>query len=235
MQRNSKFLSDVNMRKAWRVCDDGIGHKRSIACIARKILVRVESSTSGMRLWCRPKTIASFDTRAPAADQHLSDALTTLADLAILESIESWHQAGMLDHERHKLRGVSSYAEELEAVLLDEALKDGVGGDADAVAIGVPEDLAESDERLDITSRSNNLNDNIEFGWRRLSWFAAETGWDVAGWECRFSLKLSLDGWAQEVCQAIVLGVDIDGDATVVWNMLVLNNKISLLGISPYL
>lgn len=52
-------------------------------------------------------------------------------------------------------------------------------GYADAVAVGIPQDLAEGDEGLDITSGAYNLNNNVEFRRWCLAWLATEAGWYV--------------------------------------------------------
>lgn len=90
----------------------------------------------------------------------------------------------MLHHEGHELGGVATNTEEVEVILFHEGLKDGVGGNANAVTIGVPQYLAQGDERLDIATRADNLNDNVEAGRRLLARLTAEARRNIGGRKC---------------------------------------------------
>lgn len=58
----------------------------------------------------------------------------------------------MLDHEGHELGGVAADAKELKLILFDKRLKCGMGGYANAVAVGIFQNLAKSNEGLDVTA-----------------------------------------------------------------------------------
>lgn len=61
VKRDAEFLSNMDVRKAWGVCDDGISHKGRVVSVSRQILMRVEDSTSSMRFRCRAKPVASLN------------------------------------------------------------------------------------------------------------------------------------------------------------------------------
>jgi hypothetical protein len=75
----------------------------------------------------------------------------------------------MFDHEGHELSGVSSDAEELQTILLNEVLKSRMGGDANTMTVRLFQDLAEGNKGLDIAAGANDLDNNIELWWRVLT------------------------------------------------------------------
>jgi hypothetical protein len=78
----------------------------------------------------------------PTPLHYLSHAFTSLAYVAFLEGLHARNQPRVLDHKRHKLRGVAANVEVLEAILFDEFLECAVRGEADTVAVAVLEDEA---------------------------------------------------------------------------------------------
>lgn len=165
--------------------------------------------------WRRSEPVSSFDTRPPAAHEHLLDTLAPLCNLAALQSIDTRHQAGVLDHEGHELSGVAPDAEELEAILLDERLKGRMGGDADSVAVCVLEDLAEGDKGLDVTSRANNLDDDVELRGRGLTRLATKTRGDVGRRQSRFDGDLARERRGEQISESPILSVDVDVDSSI--------------------
>jgi hypothetical protein len=124
----------------------------------------------------------------------------------------------MLDHKGHQVSGVASDAEKLEVILLNKGLEDTVCCDSDPVAVCLLEDLAKGNERLDIATRSNNLDDYIEARRGDLVRPATKVGRDVGWWKngFRLSAKLMTDRWCQKIGQASVLGVDVDVNTAII-------------------
>lgn len=108
----------------------------------------------------------------------------------------------MFDHEGHELGWVSSDIEELEIIFLDKFLKGRVGSYADSMTVCFLEDFSQGDKRLDITSRTDDLDDNVELGRRGLAGETTETGRDVGGREIlrlRFDRDLALDSRGKKI------------------------------------
>lgn len=146
------------------------------------------------------------------------DASSPLAHLAALEGVKARHEPRILDHEGHELGGVAANVEELEAILLDKRLKRGVGGDADAVAVGVAQRLAEGDKGLDVAAGADNLDDNVECRRRRLSGLTAEAGRDVSWGKRLLGLgdgDLSVDDGGEKLREPATLGADVNADTAI--------------------
>lgn len=88
----------------------------------------------------------------------------------------------MLHHESHEFGRVTPYAEELEAILFDKGLESCMRCDADSVAVRFFEDLSKGNEGLDVATRSNDLDDNIESWGSFLARLTCETGQCVHWW-----------------------------------------------------
>lgn len=207
------------MGKARGIRDDGISHEGRLVPVAGDASRDVQGVILPMRARRRSQPFTCLDTRPPAAKEDLLDALASFGDLAALEGVDAGHEARVLDHEGHKLGGVASDVEELELILLDKGLKGRMSGDAHAVAVGIFEDLSQGDEGLDVTPRSNNLDDDIELRRGRLSRLATKARRDVGGRECRLrvDLELARESRGEEVGEAPVLRVDADIDSSVVY------------------
>lgn len=199
MKWDAQLLRYVYVCKARRVCNDSICNEWSIASVARKIVVWVENCALGVRPRCWAEAIASLDTRAPAADKHGGYAFASLADLATLDGIESRHQTWVLHHERHEFGGVTSNTEELQPILLDKVLESRVSSDANPMAVCVLQDLAQSNERLDIAAGADNLNDNIQLGRRLLPGLTTETWRNISWRQGWLTLELPLNGRPQDI------------------------------------
>lgn len=74
-----------------------------------------------------------------------------------------------MNHERHEFFWIPTNVEELESILLYSLLEDRMCGNADSVTMFVVQNKAKSNERLDITPRSNDLDNNIQSRWSRLA------------------------------------------------------------------
>lgn len=171
----------MNVSEAGRVRNDGIGHKGQVGIISWQILGRVEGIAFGVRLWRGTETISSFNTRPPAAKEHSRNPFTAFANFTALDSIESRHEARMLDHEGHQLGWVSSNTEKLEPILLDKTLEGRVGCDAHAMTVRVLQDLAKGDEGLDVATGTDNLNHDVELWRRDLARLATQARGNVTG------------------------------------------------------
>lgn len=68
----------------------------------------------------------------------------------------------MLHHKCHEFSGVSPYVEELEAILFDKRFESRMRCDTDAVTICLFQLLTKSNEGLNVATRSNDLNDDVE-------------------------------------------------------------------------
>ena len=127
----------MDMRKARRIGNNSICHE-----------------------WCSVNGIR-LNTRLPAAIQHLSDHESFPSNLTPPQALHTWDQARILHHISHQLFRIPSNRIELQAMILDEFLEYVVGCKAYAVAMFL-QLVPEGDERLDITSTADDLNDNIE-------------------------------------------------------------------------
>lgn len=112
----------MDMRKAWRIRDDCVrdeGLSETDVILASALdpvldcLVRTRD----------PETVSCFVARSPAALDHLGDLPPPLADVSAAQSIETRHEAGILDHESHEFCWIATDAEEFEAILFDELLE----------------------------------------------------------------------------------------------------------------
>lgn len=153
-----------------------------------------------MRCRWRAQSIACFDTRPPTAEEHLRNTLSALANLAAGDGIKPRHETRVLDHKGHELSGVAANTEEFKIILLDEFLKSRVGGYTDSVTVCVFEYFSKCNKWLDITSRANNLNDNVEL-WRGGLTRKTTKAWGyVCGREVNwlgFNSDLTFDSWCE--------------------------------------
>lgn len=130
----------------------------------------------------------------------------------------------MFDHESHELCGVATNTEEFKPILFDEFLESGMGCNSNSVAVCIFEDLSQRNKGLNITSRTNDLDNDIELRGRNLARLATEARWDVGGrkyGEIGIGRHLALEGRAQQVGQSPVLGVDVDVNATITYTTIV--------------
>ena len=112
--------------------------------------------------------------------ENFSHALASLAHVAGLQGLHPWNETRILNHEGHQLGRVAANIEKFQAVFLDELLKRPMCGQADAVAVCRFQYLPQSHEWLYVSSRSNDMYDDVEwrwyFGrpaidiWRRVCW-----------------------------------------------------------------
>lgn len=192
VQRYTKFLSAVDVGETRGIGDYCVRDERlSMVTRISHAYWDVDASAAGNPFQdvvvgrfgsC---AIAGLDARSPAASDHVRDVLATLADVTAAECIEPGHETRVLDHERHQLRRVASDAEELQAVLLYEALEDRVCSEPDAMAIGFFEDLPQRQERLNVPSGSDDMYDHIEGRRWPLTRRASERRRYIRWWRCR--------------------------------------------------
>lgn len=93
-----------------------------------------------------------------------------------------------------------------------------MGGDADAVAVGVAQRLAEGDKGLDVAAGADNLDDNVERRRRRLAGLTAEAGRDVSWGERLLGLgdgDLSVDDGGEKLREPATLGADVNADTAI--------------------
>lgn len=192
MQRDSQSLRTMDMRKAGWICNDGICHERPaqahvfLAGTLDPVLNRLIRA-----LDCH--SIACLVTRSPAALDHFGDLFAPLADVSAAQTVEARHESGVFDHERHELCGIPADAEEFKVIFFDEFLESWMRRQSYAVIVGVLEDLSKSHERLYISPRPYDVYNDIQWGWRGLSWLPAEGGRNVRGrWRKVLSLSVKL-------------------------------------------
>lgn len=106
--------------------------------------------------------VAGLDAGAPSAQQHVPHVLAAAGDVAGAQAVDAGNEAGVLDHEGHELAGIAAEGKEFEAVVLDERLEGGVGGDAHAVAVALAQHLAEGDEGLHVAAGADDLDQDVE-------------------------------------------------------------------------
>lgn len=139
------------MRHGGRVCDDDIGNEE---------LLGVLDGGGGDGVFAQ--AVAGLDAAAPAAIHDLRHLLPTLANITGLDALSVGQQARVADHVGHEGLGVTADAEELDALLLDKVLENGVGADADPVAVGAGEDLGNGDKGLDVAAGADNVDGDVE-------------------------------------------------------------------------
>jgi hypothetical protein len=146
------------------------------------------------------------------------NTLPSLAHFPASDGIEPWHEAGVLDHEGHEFGGVASNVEKFESILLHKFLKRSMCRYSNAMAVGIFEYLAQRDKWLNITSRTDDLDDDIELRGRGLARQTTQTRWDVGRRKVDgFGLyrDLALERRAEKVGESPVLGIDVDVDSTI--------------------
>jgi hypothetical protein len=137
VDRYTKGLGAVYVGKAGRVSNDGIRDK-------------------GL-----PRHRILLQARVPKLPQHLLDHVAFLLYLAGYEASHAWDQARILDHIGHQLGWVSTDWVELETGISNKVAEHVVGRQADTVT--VPLELGtECDERLNVSSAADNLDDDVE-------------------------------------------------------------------------
>ena len=153
VQRNAQLLRAVDVAVAGRVGDDGIRDEATIRSLGADL----------GRALLAAHAVAGLDAAPPAALEDLGDVGAALAHVAGLPALLAGHQAGVLDHVGHERGRVAADGEELEPVLLDEALEDRVRADAHAVRVRrLLQDLADGDEGLDVAARPDDVDGDVE-------------------------------------------------------------------------
>lgn len=137
MQRDRESLRTVNMCKARRVGNYGIGNKRDAT---DRIVI---------------------DAGFPATRQHLRHHCPLTLDLPVTQSLHLGDQTGIFHHICHQLGWVSSNRVELQARLGNKIFEYVMGGQTHAVAVQLKL-IAQGNKWLHITSASDNLNNNIQ-------------------------------------------------------------------------
>lgn len=137
MQRDPQRLRAVDVRKAGRVRDDGLGHK----------------GAAGQGV--------GRDTRAPAALEHLGHHPPLLLDVTGAQALHARDEPRVLHHVRHQVRGIAADGEELQPRRAHKVTEDAMRSDSHPVAVA-EELAAEGDKGLDIAAASNHLDDDVE-------------------------------------------------------------------------
>lgn len=101
---NPQGLCTVYMGKTWRVCNDGVCHKRG----------------------CGHGIV--FDTGVPAPFQHFCNHRSLTLDISSSQTLHFGDQAGVLDHVRHEVRRITTDWVEFQASVLDKGMKDIMSG-----------------------------------------------------------------------------------------------------------
>src|SRR5215470_3477601 len=112
----------MNVCKTWWICNDCVGYKwsREVRWVFSSVLQPIfDCLISSLNT----RSITGFDTRSPAALNHLSNLFSPLAYVSTPQCIESRHETWILDHECHKFGWVTANVEEFKAILFDEAFE----------------------------------------------------------------------------------------------------------------
>ena len=152
VERNTQLLRNVNVSETWRVRNNGVSHKGLFGGVPWHALADIQRLPSSVRLWRRPHAVTCFNARSPAPQEHLLNSFTALCNFAALQSVHPRHEPWVLDHKGHKLRGIATDAEELEAIFFHKRLEIRMRRNANSMAVRVMEHLAKSYKRLDIPS-----------------------------------------------------------------------------------
>lgn len=171
-----------------------------------------------MWFWWRTESVSSFDTRSPTPHKNFLNTFSAFAYFATCDGIKTRHETRVFDHECHQFSRVATNTEELETILLNKGLESRVSSYSDSMSVSVLENLSQSDKGLNISARSHNLDDDIEFGWWCLSGQTSQARRDICRRKVRlFRLrcKLTLKRWSEKVCKPPVLSIDINIDSTI--------------------
>lgn len=166
----------MNVCETWWIGDDCIGDEWYVQLVSWIIGqvgdVPVSDRTvvhplfSGIISRLGSSTISGLDTTPPTAFDHGCNLLATLAYIARSKCVKSRHETRILHHEGHELGRITTDAEEFQTIFEDKVLENRVGGEPDSVAVGPLKDFPEGDERLNITTRTDDMNDDVQSGWR---------------------------------------------------------------------
>lgn len=157
MKWDSHLLSNVNMGKARRVRNNGIGDEWIFSCI--------KGLTFGVGLWWS-QAIPSLNARSPAPHKDLFNPSPALAHFATGNCIESGDETRVFDHERHELCRVTANTEEFKAMFLNKTLKGRMSSDSNSMTVFIFERFSQGDKGLNVTPRTDDLNDEIK-SWGR--------------------------------------------------------------------
>ncbi len=153
VKRNTKLLSAVNMGHGRRVGNDDIGDEELIGvldCGGRDGIAHA---------------VASLDTAAPAAIDDFRHLITALANITGLDTRSIRQQTGISDHVRHESFWVTTNTKELDSLVFNEVLENGMGADAHPVVKrGLREALGNGNKGLDIATGANNVDGDVKAG-----------------------------------------------------------------------
>ena len=102
-----------------------------------------------------------LNTRIPAPIHHLRNHRTLTLNLPRSQRLHARYQAGVLDHVRHQLRGISPDGVEFQIGVPDEGLELPVRGEAHAVT-ALLQFIAQRDEGLHVASTADDLDHDVE-------------------------------------------------------------------------
>jgi hypothetical protein len=199
----------MNMREAGRIGNDSIRNERSPSW-TMTIAVSIFSD------------FVRVGARSPAALKNLCHALLPPPHVACSQGFYPRNQAWVLDHKGHQFGRIAANVEKFQTVLLDELLECAVSGEADAMAILSPEDLAQRNERLNIASGPNDLDDDVEW-WRWSKWsacsFVHKRRWWLTGlFLFLYAVQIQVD-LLQLIRQFRTRSGDVDIDPSVIWSI----------------
>ena len=126
----------------------------------------------------RLSSLVSFDTRLPAAFQHLSEHVSFAAYVTGFDTGEAGDQTGVFDDVCHELGGVASQGIKLESSGAHEVFEDTVSCDADSVTVVTLQSAAKGDEGLHIATAASDLDHDVESRW----WRSCPVGLWKIGW-----------------------------------------------------
>jgi len=105
--------------------------------------------------------VAHFKTRSPAPFDDLLHLPSTFLDGSTPDRVDTWQKAAVFHHEGHQFFGVASDVEKLQTAVENKFSECQVSGQPYPVSM-LLELLPQRNKWLDITPRSDDLNDNIE-------------------------------------------------------------------------
>jgi hypothetical protein len=164
MEGNSKLLSNMYMGKARRVGNNNISDKWLTRCITHdwERINRVDVFTTiPIEARRRAETVACLDARSPTAHYDLLDALSPFCYLSTFQCIYTGHEARVFDHESHKFGRITSDSKELQTIFFNKPLERGMRSNSNTMTVSILQYLSECNKRLDITSRADDLYNNV--------------------------------------------------------------------------
>lgn len=217
VQRDAQLLGAMDMGHGRRIGNDSVGDEEISG------FRHIGSSDAFSH------SIPGLDAAAPGTVDDVPHLLSSSSHVASTNTLSRRKQARVAHHVGHQGAWITSNAEELDALLFDKVLEDGMRTNADAmIERRARELLGDGDEGLDISSRSHNVNGHVQTRARgRLGTFWKSNGAKLAllaglgwRWDALEVLEPGDDGPSIAVALDLDAAVELDvarADVFCIW------------------